>query len=340
MKALHLTPFVFQPGKKGGGERYVQQLVIALSDLGVNVTLVEAKNFFRFKVFKNEQQIEVFSNLFRLVRLAKDSDLIHVHQLNRETFTVAFIVSVFSKKPMILTDHGGSSRHFFRLFGRVRLRKVSAIAAVSPWSLNDVDPKSQVSQTRVLWGGGDHIGERISKSYNPTDFLFLGRLLPHKGAHIAVEALPDGRSLTIAGESLDQDYVAFLKHLAVGKNVTFLGSPPDEDLYALYSSAKFFLLPSVTDYKSKSFKRPELLGIVALESIYAGTPVIGSKVGGLGNLLVATNQLAVPPGDVSQWRLIMEQSVLKPIRLQDRGRYTWHETGKICKGLYEEILSK
>jgi glycosyltransferase involved in cell wall biosynthesis len=338
LSVLHLTPFVFREGQKGGGERYVQQLCLALQRQGLEITLVEAKNFYEFKLFKNQENIAKFKSLLSLVKLAKDHDLIHVHQLNRETFTVAFFLSIVTKKRLILSDHGGSSRHLFRLLGKLRLSRVAAIAAVSPWSLRDVDPQGKVKRSAVLWGGGDHLSPMQSTNYPQSDFLFIGRILPHKGVHIAIEALPEGATLVVAGERRDLVYFDYLRELAKGKKVTFLDSPPDAELFALYSSAKFFLVPSVTRFRDKIYERPELLGIVALESMYAGTPVIGSDVGGLGDLLSVTGHHLVKPGDVLAWNSRMTE-LLKDKDLPNANTaFTWDRSAEVCIDLYIEAL--
>jgi len=338
LSVIHLTPFVFMEGQKGGGERYVQQLCLALQHQGVEITVVEAKNFLEYKVFEGQKIVAKFKSFCRLAKLAKQHDLIHVHQLNRETFTVAFLLSLVTKKRLILSDHGGSSIHLFRLLAKIRLKGVKAIAAVSPWSLRDVDPRNSVKIRNVLWGGGDHLSTTEPKAFAAADFLFVGRILPHKGVHIAIEALPKGATLVVAGERRDPHYFAYLQELAVGKSVTFMDSPPDGDLLALYKSSRFFLVPSVSRYQNKKYARPELLSIVALESLYAGTPVIGSDVGGLGDLLSATGQVRVSAGDVFAWNSKMVELMESDSPTSSTAALTWRSSAEICIQLYSEAL--
>jgi glycosyltransferase involved in cell wall biosynthesis len=338
LKVLHITPFVFRPGMQGGGERYVQQLCSALVEIGVEARIVECKNFRKFAIYDGDSLILTSKNLVKLVKFCKKFDIIHVHHLNRETFTVAFVLSKLLGIPLVLSDHGGASRNLFRLLGRLRLRFVAAILAVSPWSLEDVDPDGVVKIHRVLWGGGNHLRTNTEVSFEKTDFLFLGRLLPHKGAHIAIEALPPNRRLTIAGEARDIHYLKELEKLAQGKDVVFLGSPDDSKLYSLYRSAQCVLMPSVSSYKEKIYKRPELLGIVALEALNAGVPVIGSDLGGLADLLRDSGQETFPQGDAVALQKKMEtERFLQPSELVIK-KYTWANAAKICLDGYLEVL--
>lgn len=339
IKSLHITPFVFKTGKRGGGERYVQQLCASLEEVGVEVSLVECKNFFGFRIFGEAGKALESHNFFRLLSHTKCFDVIHVHQLNRETFTVAFFLSKLARIPLVLTDHGGTSRNLFRLFGKLRLKGLSAILAVSPWSMHDIDPNGVVIVNKVIWGGGEHIGVGGTHNFAHRDFLFLGRLLPHKGAHIVIEALPENASLVVAGERLDKEYFERLTILAQGKKVDFIEPPDDSALTDLYKSVKTFLIPSVNTFENRTFARPELLGIVGLESLFAGTQILGSDLGGLGDLLRASGQTLVEPGNVSAWKLAMANAMTSSEASSKKPLFTWKYSAEKCLETYREILT-
>ncbi len=338
VKALHFTPFVFQAGKRGGGERYVQQLCAALELIEVDVSIVECTNFLNFVVWRKGEKVLSTKNFLKIILLTKEFDVVHAHQLNRETFTVSFFSALLTRKPLVLTDHGGKSRNLFRLLGRLRLKSLKAILAVSPWSLADLDPKGVVKVRSVLWGGGEHIHGAKVKDFGTSDFLFLGRILPHKGVHIVIEALDSEKTLVVAGEKLDPRYFNHLLELAEGKNVRFLPAPEDTDLFSLYSSARCLLIPSVHEYGEKKFERPELLGIVALEGLYAKTPIIGSDLGGLGDLLRESNQVLVEPGNVKAWQTAMASFSLKGDDSPSYVSFTWNRAAEICLEAYRNVL--
>ncbi|MEG8058670.1 glycosyltransferase, partial [Sphingomonas sp. 22L2VL55-3] len=151
----------------------------------------------------------------------------------------------------------------------------------------------------IIFGGGDHLpsAEPLGERYT---FGFVGRLLPHKGAHIVISALPADASIIIAGQARDE-YYEHLKNLAHGKNVTFIEDASDVIVASIYRSIRFLLVPSVEQYGAQTYARPELLGLVALEALAAGTPVIGSDVGGLSQVLRTAGQRVLPPGDIQAW---------------------------------------
>lgn len=338
LRVLHITPNLFVPGRMGGGERYVQQLVHAQIDLGLSVQVVAVVSFQQIQLESGAPTVGLMRGFKRLLKLARQTDIIHVHQLNTQGFDLALLLARLSGTPLVLTDHGGDRYTPGRLLGSRRLAMVSAVAAVSPFSLRDIDPKGIARRSEVIWGGGDHLTGGATNS-NRTDVLFVGRLLPHKGIHILIEALPAQMSLRIVGETRDAEYRRSLQQLANNKDVVFEGAPADGQLRALYQASDVLVLPSVEMFEGKRYRRPELLGLVVLESLAAGTPVIGSSVGGLAELLQLTWQTSVAPGNVDALReaLVKGSFSLPPQeRLSD---LTWSATARRCLSLYQELAT-
>ncbi len=97
-------------------------------------------------------------------------------------------------------------------------------------------------------------------------YLAVGRLIPYKRFDLVVEACKKlKRPLRIVGEGPE---LSRLKKLA-GKNVVFLGKISDEELRKEYQNAKALLFPQLED-----------LGIVPLEAMACGTPVLAYGKGG------------------------------------------------------------
>jgi glycosyltransferase involved in cell wall biosynthesis len=108
--------------------------------------------------------------------------------------------------------------------------------------------------------------------------LFAGRLVSRKGVDVALRALARlherGRplSLTICGDGPARDRLeAMSRELNVADDVNFRGWTEPDELAALHQESRAALIPS----------RKEPFGIVALEAIAGGSPVIASNVGGL-----------------------------------------------------------
>ncbi len=97
-------------------------------------------------------------------------------------------------------------------------------------------------------------------------FLIFGRLLAYKRFDLAIEAFNAlGYDLKIIGEGPEEKR---LKKMA-GGNIEFLGRLKDEEVRNYYQGAKAFIFPQEEDF-----------GIVALEAMSSGIPVIAYRGGG------------------------------------------------------------
>ena len=111
--------------------------------------------------------------------------------------------------------------------------------------------------------------------------LYVGRIEPLKGLDVLVGALPllenpeNTRLLVVGGKPGEdaelQRLKSFAEGLGIGEKVTFTGAVEQDRLPIFYSAADVFVLPSY--YES--------FGLVALEAMACGTPVVVSRVGGL-----------------------------------------------------------
>ncbi|MBW4716545.1 glycosyltransferase family 4 protein [Saccharothrix obliqua] len=126
--------------------------------------------------------------------------------------------------------------------------------------------------------------------------LFFGRLEWEKGVQDLIAALPRvrrahrGARLVVAGGGTHRDWLVeqARKH-RVRRAVDFAGHLPDRSLVAVLAAADAVVLPS----------RYEPFGIVALEAAAAGTPLVASTAGGLGEVVLdGETGLSFAPGDV------------------------------------------
>src|SRR2546425_3891544 len=139
--------------------------------------------------------------------------------------------------------------------------------------------------------------------------LFVGRIEQIKGIDVLLRALgllfqrhPDLRSdicLLVIGGALDPgddapetEKILELRRLVhehrMESNVAFVGSRDQEQLALYYAAADVCAVPSLT----------ESFGLVALEAMACGTPVVGTRVGGLQTLIEdGESGLLVPAGD-------------------------------------------
>jgi D-inositol-3-phosphate glycosyltransferase len=117
--------------------------------------------------------------------------------------------------------------------------------------------------------------------------LFVGRIQRLKGLEVLVRAFAllgdlDARLVVVGGQpgnSPESREISRLQHLVtklgIGERTTFVGAVPHERLPLYYSAADVTVMPS--SYES--------FGLVAVESLACGTPVVASRVGGLTSIV-------------------------------------------------------
>jgi D-inositol-3-phosphate glycosyltransferase len=189
--------------------------------------------------------------------------------------------------------------------------------------------------------------------------LFVGRIEPLKGVDNLIQAIsrlnaagiPFGcpqLCLSIIGGEPDaspqvmdsemQRLQSLCQELGLGDMVVFLGRRSQDSLPYYYSAAEVVVMPS--HYES--------FGMVALEAMACGVPVVASQVGGLAYLVKdGITGYVVPDGDIDALSDCLLNLLTDPQRRQQMaGRaaeealnYSWEKiTGKILT-LYENVLA-
>ncbi len=159
---------------------------------------------------------------------------------------------------------------------------------------------------------------RKKHSIKKDDFVagFLGRLTWEKGVENLVRAadllkkkIPElkvligGEGVLVAGgrrESMMSRLKEIVEKAGLGKVVIFAGRIPDKDINKFYSALDVFILPSVN--KLESF------GMVQIESMLCGTPVIASNLSGVSEPIRKTGfGISVKPGSPDE----LAEAILK-----------------------------
>ena len=174
--------------------------------------------------------------------------------------------------------------------------------------------------------------------------FFVGRLVWEKGPDLLVNAMPEvaaafpNARLVIAGTGpLLDELRGLVEHLGLQERVHLAGFISDEDRNRLYAVADVAVFPS----------RYEPFGIVALEAMACGTPVIVAEVGGLSEVVEhEVTGLRVAPGRVDAVAQAIIQTLSHPRLAAERARrgqqvvmqeYRWEDIAEKTLQAYRRV---
>lgn len=175
--------------------------------------------------------------------------------------------------------------------------------------------------------------------------LFVGALDPaHRFKNLplvlgALPALPSSSVLLVAGEgALRAEFERTARQLGLGRRVHFFGSVPPGGLVPLYNAADVTVLPSVST---------ESFGLVLLESLAVGTPVVASALPGVRSVVRdGQDGWLVTPGSTADVVRVLKHLARRP-ELRAMGRrgrsrvtaqYSWERAGGQLARVYDEVL--
>jgi len=302
----------------------------------------------------------------RLASVSKlvDFDVLHVHDWLTAPSSIAF--KHFAKKPMVFTahstEHGRSGLHIPDSFTIDGLEWWSTYEANKvivtsnsmkhevcghfhlPWE--KVDVISNAIDPTKYQGAVDKWAIRSRYGIQPHEKLILcvGRLVPQKGVEYFIHSVPilarrrPEAKFIIVGDGWYRDHLEWVANTTGERwRITFTGFIPDGDLIALTKSADVMVVPSIY----------EPFGIVALEGMAAGVPVVASQVGGLtefiehdrtGVLVYSRNPESIAWGvehvlsnpDHARW---LVQNAFEIVQKS----YSWEAIAKKTSRVYEEV---
>ena len=173
--------------------------------------------------------------------------------------------------------------------------------------------------------------------------LFVGRLEPRKGLSVLVKALPallrrrPDAFLVVVGDGPERDVVRRLPQ-EMRERVLMEGRVPDDALPSYHAGADVFCAPAVGG---------EGFGIVLVEAMAAGLPVVASDIPGYREVVRdGAEGVLVPPGDPEALAAAIAALLDDPLYARQLGeagrqrarRYSWDVVAEEIETVYREAL--
>jgi len=194
---------------------------------------------------------------------------------------------------------------------------------------------------------GQEIRQKYQIDDNESILLFVGRLTFYKGVEYVLQALSiikkkiNNVRLIIVGKGyLEKQLKALCASLGIEKSVIFAGRVSDNMLPKYYAAADVFVLPSTSI--------AEGFGIVLLEAMASGKPVVASNVGGIPEVIIdGSSGILVPPRETKDLAESVIHLLSNPAMSRAMGHegriiaeksYGWKDIATRTLSLYKESL--
>ncbi len=336
----------FYPPHIGGVEAYAQRLAAAIdsetdlravvittkprgwrSDISVadGIRIVRLPAWFKVS---NTPINPLWVFMLRRALISESVDVVHAHA--PVPFLADLAVRASGRRPTILTYHSGPMvknswpvdlvlRAYERLVLPGTFRRVNSLVVASPTTLGADRPHAEV----ITPGVDTSVFMPQEVRGQGSVVLYVGRLdrtSAWKGVDVLIKAFAavadEDRAATLRlvgwGDAVP-DLRALAAQTGVASRVEFVGPLTGTDLVNSYRSARAVVLPSRTAAES--------FGMVLIEAMACGTPVIGSDIGGIPHVIdVGVDGLIVPPGNIAALATALRRVLQNPDEADAMGR--------------------
>lgn len=274
----------------------------------------------------------------RGLRLERSHDLVHAH-----FFLAGLPAVLFQRRPVVISEHWSV---FLpedplrlsppdRLAARIAFARATLVLPVSAALQRGIEAHGIAARFRVvpnvvdggLFRPGAGTGEGL---------LAVGLLYEAKGFDVLLDALAQlpGERLRLVGDGpLRGVLEAQAERLGVAERVVFHGPAPKHEVAELMRRARLVVVPS----------RFETSGVVAIEALASGTPVVAGAVGALPELLAGGGG-TLAPGDAAGLAAAIRETLASPpamdaVSRRVRERHSPQRIGRELAEIYRAVAS-
>ena len=320
MKIVHITPYY--PPHTGGLENTVKELAERTAQMGYVVSVYTSNKCHDEKSTSSKYHIYVYRLKsielpgiplmlpmlpFKLLSTIDEDTIVHVHYILNFSMDIAVIISKIKKAKIVVHVHidplpsgplGFLNPTYKKLFWRRILPLSDIVICPTADYIDIVSDKYGVDSDKcvIIPSGIDTkkfslIDENVDHT-EVTDLLFVGRLSKQKNIPMLLSTLKliqDKYDLTlhIVGDGEERLAIRSMIKKEKLRNVVLHGRVSDMKLKKLYQSSDIFILTS----------HQESFGIVLIEAMASGLPVVASDIIGVRNVVEDSGLLVKPTSE-------------------------------------------
>jgi glycosyltransferase involved in cell wall biosynthesis len=244
----------------------------------------------------------IIAFLIDVLIYTRDCEVIHANWTL--SGAVAWMYYLFVRKPYLVTIHG-SDIYRTRKWPVIKNLTSTSLRAAKKVIVVSRALAEEVNSIGVPYSKIEVIPDGVDTNYftslpfeeRANTILFVGSIIERKGVRYLIQAFttvikqyPDAKLILMGEGPQQRECEGLVQSLGIVENVIFTGAQSQERVAEGMRRAKIFVLPSVE----------EGLGVVLLESLASGTPIIASKVGGISDVVDEKVGILVTPADPQQ----------------------------------------
>ena len=293
-----------------------------------------------------------YDMLLDLIR--EDNVIVHIHNYYSIMYDIIALAKRLSSKKIKIVAHYHSPCEIlepFKSIKRITLQQADKIIAINRAELKRLVTYWKIPKEKVALIPNmvdTEFFRPINNKKSDNVVLYVGNIVYRKGVHILLRAflkcqrrIKDLKLIFVGNGPLRPYLEKYIKTKNLSNNVKFLGRVSDDDLLRLYNEASVTVLPSI---------QQETFGLVLIESMACGTPVIATATEGPKDIVShEVDGFLAPVGDVDKLAEAvctiignpdLREQMSKNARKKVERRFSWNVVKERLKEAYASLAEQ